>query len=199
MGTKKLAAAVGAVALGGAALLAPSMASAQSADGPDRPGVLASVLQDLVEDGTLEQAQADAVADRLQAALPPGGMHRGGPGHGAGHPGGRGPGLAGPAAVAEALGMTVQELREARSDGDTLAEIAAAKDISREDLVDRLVAAAEARLDEAVTDERLTAEQAQDRKDGLEQRISDLVDREPRGPGRGHGAGHGAGQGPMHD
>lgn len=180
-------AAVGALAVGGAALLAPSMASAQPADGQGRFGVLASVLQDLVADGTLDRAQAEKVADRLEGAMPL-----------AGHMGGRGLGLGGPTAVAEVLGISVQELHEAHMDGDTLADIAQEKGVSRDQLVDRLVAAAEARLDEAVADERLTAEQAQERKATLEDRISRMVDREPTGRGHGPGRGNGPLHGLMH-
>ena len=53
---------------------------------PDPTERLQEVLQPLVDDNTITQAQADAVIEALQSANP-----KGGPG-GPGRPGGRGPG-----------------------------------------------------------------------------------------------------------
>lgn len=178
---------VAALGLAGAAVLGPAVASADPA-GAGRLSALREALQSLVSDGTLSDAQADAVAERLAEVAPPRGMgdRRGGPGmrgHGPGR-GGHGIGMLTAEAIATATGVTVEELHEARHDGQSLAEIAAAQGISRRTLVDRLVALAEKRIDAAVTTGRLTAQQAEQRRAGLEERIGTMVDRTP-GPGHG--------------
>lgn len=184
---------VAALGLTGAAVLGPAVASAHPA-GDGRVSALREALQGLVSDGTLEQTQADKVAEHLAEAMPlRGGMGMGGPGmrgHGPGR-GGHGVGMPAAEAIAEAAGVTVEELHEARHDGQSLAEIAAAQGISRETLIDRLVALAEERLDKAVTAGRLTAERAEERKADLEERIGTMVDR-TGGPGNGKGRGPGS-------
>ena len=60
----------------------------------DHAAQLQSILQPLVDDGTLTQAQADAVIAALEAAGPMGGMRGDGAGDGMrGHPGGRDDGM----------------------------------------------------------------------------------------------------------
>ena len=63
-------------------------------------------------------------------------------------------------AAAEYLGVTDEEVREALESGKSLAEIAEEKGKSVDGLKDALLAEAETRLDEAVTEEKLTREQA---------------------------------------
>jgi hypothetical protein len=175
---------VAALGLAGAAVLGPAVASADPA-GDGRMSAIREALQGLVSDGTLDDTQADLVAERLAEVAPPRGHGPGMRGHGPGR-GGHGVGKLAAEAIAEAVGVTVEELHEARHDGQSLAEIAAAEGISRDTLIDRLVALAEERIDAAVTAERLTAEQAEERKAGLEERIGAMVDR-TAGPGRpGH-------------
>ena len=183
---------VAALGLTGAAVLGPAVASADPA-GNGRVSALREALQGLVSDGTLKQAQADKVAERLAEVAPPRGMGPGGPGmrgHGPGR-GGYGVGMLAAEAIAEAAGVTVEELHEARHDGQSLTEIAAAEGISRATLIDRLVALAEKRIDAAVTAGRLTAEQAEERKADLEERIGTMADR-TGGPGHGKGRGPGS-------
>ena len=112
---KKLAAlGMSAALLGGGAagtvLMAPTIASAESssssssdsADAEKQPGAWVSdALATLVDDGTLTQAQADAVTAALEEARPEGGP--GGPG-GPGMGRGGGPGLE---AAATALGVVL--------------------------------------------------------------------------------------------
>ena len=181
---------VAALGLTGAAVLGPAVASADPA-GDGRLSALREVLQGLVSDGTLNDAQADKVAEHLAEVAPLRGHGPGGPGMGwpgmPGHVpglGGHGVGRLAAEAIAKAAGVTVEELHEARHDGQSLAEIAAAKGISRETLIDRLVALAEERLDKGVAAGRLTAAQAEERKAGLEERIGTMVDR-TGGPGHG--------------
>ena len=197
----RTAAVVGALALAGGALLVPAVASAQPADPGSRLSALRDALAGLVTDETITQEQADAVAGRLDQALPPGrgpghrgGEHGAGPWGGPGGPGRSGGpgGLGGLGAVhlaadslAEAADATVEELRTAFGDGTTLAELAASKGVTRSVLVARLVASAQERLDAAVADERLTQEQADERAAGLPERIERLVDRAGHGPRHG--------------
>ncbi len=180
----------GTVGLTGVALFVPGVASAQEQPGQatgigERMGAVKQALKSLVTDGTLNQEQADKVAEAVakeRAARPGPGR-----GHGRGHgPGGKrgavGVKLA-PAAVAEALGLEVGELRAEQRDGKTLARIAEGKGIPRDALLARLVTAAESRLAEEVTEGELTQEQADERKAGLAERIGALIDRAGGGPG----------------
>lgn len=82
-------------------------------------------------------------------------------------------------AVAEALGMTTDEVKAALQEGSTLAEIAAAQGISEADLVSALVANAQAHLDELVAAGELTAEEAAEKSAGLEERVTNAVNADP--------------------
>jgi hypothetical protein len=148
-----------------------------------RLAALTEALAGLVSDGTLTQAQADEVASTLdESDLLRG---HGGPGGWGGH-GGRG-GLDLDVA-AEALGVTTEELRTALAvDGTTLADVAAEEGVEVSTLVDALVASGTERLDQAVTDGRLTREEADERIAALPERVAALVEREPRGGGWGRG------------
>jgi uncharacterized protein YidB (DUF937 family) len=66
-----------------------------------------------------------------------------------------------PERLAELLGVTLEELVEAVLDGASLAEIAEANGVDPHTVIDFLIAEAEAELDEAVSAEYLTEEQAQ--------------------------------------
>lgn len=179
----------GTLGLTGIALLGPAVANAQDTGaGTGRLAAIKDTLQSLVSDGTLTSAQADKVATTLDKAVP---QHRGAIGR---HMGG---GIMAHGTVAEILGMTVDELHEARQDGKTLAEIAAAEGMAKATLIDKLVAAAEKRLAGAVTAGRLTQAQADQRKADLREHLTTMVDREMPGPGsRMHGpGGHGPGMG----
>lgn len=180
----------GALGLTGGAVLAPAVAGAQSADpGSSRLSALRDVLESLVTDGTLTQAQADKVAAHLDSSMPMRGpRHHGGFGM-------RG-GMLGHGVVAGVLGITVEELHEARHDGKSLAEIAASKGISKQTLITRLVAAAQEQLADAVADGRLTQAQADARKARLQERVTAMVDRTGKGTGPGMHRGGGMGMHP---
>jgi Protein of unknown function (DUF2680) len=87
-------------------------------------------------------------------------------------------------AAASYLDMTEDELRTALTEGQTLAEIAEARDKPVDGLIDALVAAASEDLDQAVEDGRLTEEQKEEILSTLEERITARVNGE-RGPGAG--------------
>lgn len=128
------------------------------------------VLDPLVDDGTLTEAQADTVADHLATTLP---GHRG-------HFLGRGPGLASFEAAADIIGIENAELREALAAGATLAEVAEDNGVDVETLVDGLVAALNEKVDELVADGRITGEQAAEIKENAPERIGNFVNSEVR-------------------
>jgi len=106
-----------------------------------------------------------------------GGFGGGGPGG----PGERGPGLN---AAAEAIGITVEDLRTAVRGGDTIAEVAAANDVDVQTVIDALVAEATTRVDAAVADGELTEAKAVERKADLVEHITAMVNGErPEGFG----------------
>ncbi len=145
------------------------------------------VLAGLVADGTLTQAQADKVVAALEAARP---MHDG-PGRG-----GRGPWRQGLDSVATALGLTVDELRTELQSGKTIADIATAKGVDVQTVIDTLVKQVQDRIAQAVTDGKLTQAEADTRLAEVTQRITDVVNGKvpvpgPGGPG-GHHRRHGA-------
>lgn len=86
--------------------------------------------------------------------------------------------------AAEALGLTVDELRTELEGGATLAEVAEANDVDVQTLIDALVAEATERLDEAVDDGRVEADEAEEIKAALAERITARVNGEaPDRPG----------------
>ncbi len=113
-------------------------------DGRPEPGDrLRDLLAPLVDDGTLTAEQVDAIVATVRAHRPDG--SRGGwHGH-AGHPFGRGrfPGLS---TAAEVIGLEVDALWDALRDGQTVAEVAQANGVDPQDVIDALVAEAEARI-----------------------------------------------------
>jgi hypothetical protein len=197
MRKKIAAAAVGASLLAGGAagafLMTPVVATAAdgsnsngsgsssgtgSGDSAERPAPgqwVKDALAELVEDGTLTQAQADKVAEKLESSRPEGGpMGRG-----------RGPGLS---VAAEAIGIEESELLTALRDGQTIADVARSKNVDVQTVIDAIVAEMNSHLDQAVTDGKLTEEQANERKANAAERATDLVNGElpaggPGGPG----------------
>lgn len=160
----------------GAALFVPTISGAQE-DGtttepadegtsPEKGDFLADALAPLVEAGTIDQAQADAVIEAIQEARPEGKRFRG--------PGAR---IFG-GALTDVLGMTGEELRAALSDGQTIAEVAGAQGVSVDDVVAALVAEAEERIDTAVENGRLTDDEAAEKLADATEHITDLVNGE---------------------
>jgi hypothetical protein len=174
---------------GGAALAAGTGEERQAflADAADRLGVQPSELetaleeaaiarlQAAVEAGTLTEEQAEELEERIRSGNGPllAGPGFGGPG--LGHHGG---GLRLHAifdAAAEYLGLTEAELRTAREDGSSLADLAEEQGKSVAGLEQALLAAAKAELAAAVEDGSLTAAQRDELLDDLESRIGDIV------------------------
>ncbi|MGE3270601.1 MAG: hypothetical protein AB7P40_17735 [Chloroflexota bacterium] len=108
-----------------------------------------------------------------------------GAGQGAGFRGGPGAGFrAGPVAVAEFLGMTPDELRTEMQAGKSLAQVAEAKGISRDQLKAKLLELHMARINEAVAAGRMTQEQAQQATERMTANLDSMLDRTP-GQGQG--------------
>lgn len=99
-------------------------------------------------------------------------------------PDGHGPNLD---AAARALNLSADDLGSKLEDGNTtIAEVAQAKGVDVQKVIDAMVADATAHVDQAVKDGKLTADQASDRKSGLKDRITKLVN---DGPPKDRGAG----------
>jgi len=106
---------------------------------------------------------------------------------------------AGLEAAAEALGMTVGELRDALDEDTSIADVAAERGVDVQTVIDAMVAEATERIDEKVADGDIDAERAETLKAELAERITAAVNGErpafgrfgPGGPGRhGHRFGH---------
>lgn len=138
-----------------------------------RPGarLLGTALEQLVEDGTLTQAQADAVVAKVQELAPD---RPGGPG---GHHGPKGRLIGGFAsAAAEAIGVEPEELRDALEEGQSVAEVAEENGVEPQEVIDAIVAAVSAELDEKVAAGDLDAERAEEMKERLAEAAARFVE-----------------------
>ena len=180
---KKLAAAALSASLlvggaAGAAVLIPSVASAAtSASAAVAPQWVTDALNGLVGKGTIDQAQADAVAQALADARPA-------DGGGGGHHGGPGRNLS---AAATALGISEADLRTALESGQTIAQVASDKGVDVQVVIDALVAEANTHIDSEVASGEITQAEADAKKADVVQRVTDMVNnvRPAGGPG-GH-------------
>lgn len=90
-------------------------------------------------------------------------------------------------AAAEAIGIERDALAEALRSGETIADVAAANGVDVQTVIDAMVTAANERIDQAVTDGRLTEDEAAEKRAEIDQRVTDAVNGElpeggPRGP-----------------
>jgi hypothetical protein len=141
---------------------------------PDREAQLRETLKPLLDNGTLTQAQVDAVVGALKAAAPVGG-HR--------------DGLRGGAdlsVAATTIGITTDELRTALQSGQSIADVATAKGVAPQSVIDAMVAAMKQRLAESVTAGKLTQAKADELAASATTRITDVVNGVAR-PGHGFG------------
>jgi hypothetical protein len=150
-----------------------------------------------LEDGRITKEQADELKSRIDSGEFP-------PFFAPGFGGFRGPhGMDGrpghhfffgekDSAAADYLGLGEEELREQLFAGKSLAEIAKAEGKSVDGLKKAILAGARKHLDEAVTDEHLTREQADAMYERLQSSIDDVVNGTlPRWGSRFHGPGPG--------
>ena len=137
---------------------------------PEPGSRLQEVLAPLVAAGTITQAQADSVVDALVAARPEGGRP-GGPGGRGGRHGNRGARLE---TVAGVLGTTVEELRTELQSGQSIADVAGDQ---TQAVIDALVAEATERIEQGVTDGRLTQAEADEKLAELTDKITNMVNK----------------------
>jgi hypothetical protein len=109
--------------------------------------------------------------------------------------GGHGPGrmhlhfgFTAPDALAEALGLSEDDLHEKLRDGQSIADIAQDAGKNLDAVIDSLVQSVTEHIDEAVADGHLSRERADHRKAALKERVTDFVNGEGRefrfkGPG----------------
>ena len=105
-------------------------------------------------------------------------------------------------AAAEVLGMPQDELMEQLRDGNSLAEVAEAKEMSVEDFKAALLDQVKAQLDELVAEGDLTQEQADEIFQNINENIDSIVNAERGlggfgGPRRGPGGFGGPWHGPL--
>ena len=154
-------------------------------------------VDEAVESGRLTEEQGDRFKEWIGAGAIPflGGL--GSKAFGWGH---RHYGFGGLGAAASYLGVTQEELRSGLADGNTLADVAEAEGKTVAGLVDAMVENAEARIDRAVADGKLTTEQAATARERLREHVTALVKGElrPRGFGRWGARGPGFRSGSFH-
>jgi len=139
-------------------------------------------VEEAVESGRLTEEQGERLKERLRSGAAPlfGGFGFGGQDKGLERGLGHLRVGASLEAAAEYLGLTPAELRERLRDGDTLAEVAEDEEKSVDGLVQALVAEAESAIEEAVDSGRLSEERGAELQDGLEERVTELVNGELR-------------------
>jgi hypothetical protein len=164
-----------------------SLADVAKAQSKDLDGLKSAILDaakgDLdkaVADKTLTQTQADDILNELKSHIDDVvnanmRLHRdGGPkmefGFGFG---------ADSAAAAKYLGLSESALRTKLRNGQSLADVAKAQSKDVQGLEDAIVASQKARLDQAVTDKKLTQSQADDMLAALKSHVDDLVNAKP--------------------
>ena len=159
----------------------PPTATAPSKPKPDPDTRHREALKPLLENKTLTQDQLDAVIKALHNARPTGGKF---------DPKGK----ADLTTVAGAIGITVDELRTALKTGQSIAEVATAKGVDPQKVIDAVVAKAQKALADQVTAGKLTQAQSDARLEQTKKALADAINRKPafhagpgfggRGPGR---------------
>lgn len=153
-----------------------SLADVAKAEGVDKQKVIDALVA--AAETRLDEAKA-ALPERI-AGIVDGTITGGGPG-GMGDHGGRG-GRGGPGggrhltAAAEVLGMTEDALRTELQAGKSLADVAKAKGVDKQKVIDALVTEAKTRLAEAVKSGKLTQAEADTRAADMAAHIAEEVD-----------------------
>jgi polyhydroxyalkanoate synthesis regulator phasin len=146
----------------GAQSTAPSTSSAPPATG-SRAEAVKSALDGLVQNGTINQEQENAVIGALKGALS-------GDGHGRLHA----RIVRGMVKVAaDKIGVQPKDLIEARRNGQSIADVANAHQVNPSDVVSAIVNAVNQRIDQAVASGRLP----QDKANELKTKVPQLADR----------------------
>ena len=179
-------------AIAGIALTHPSVSGAQTdtttettvpgqtdeseATSPEPGAWLSETLAPLVADGTITQAQADAVIAAIQEARPDHGFR--------GHRFGLGVNLE---TAATAIGISTEDLRTALQGGQSLAEVAQANGVEVQTVIDAFVADLQTHLAARVASGDLTQAEADEKLANATERITAMVNGDfpdrPFGPG----------------
>jgi lambda repressor-like predicted transcriptional regulator len=122
-------------------------------------------IEQAAADGKLDEDRAANMIEQIEQAegLPPFVRRRMAPFHAAVN-------------LADALGMTPQELRDALAEGQTIAELAEEQGMSLDELVEVLVAPALERTEQAVDNGRITQERADEMVENLSDRILERLE-----------------------
>ncbi|MEJ6574179.1 MAG: hypothetical protein QNL78_03500 [Actinomycetes bacterium] len=166
---KKVVAAAIAAALSIGTITSISTAQADRGFAKGAPSQVATVLSGLVANGTLTQAQADAITAALTAAKPLKPIGKMGKMGGAYK-------VAEVAVITSTLGVTVADLQAARLAGKSLATLAGDK---KDALITALVNFQTTEIDAAVTAGKLTAERATTAKAASTARVTARVESVP--------------------
>lgn len=161
----------------GAVGSATTQATDPSADPSPRcggPGAkFKAVLDKLVADGTITQAQEDAIIQAMKDAFA-----GDKPGRGGRHGGPRHRVLEGMLQVsADTIGVSVDDLEAALRSGKSVADVANEHGVAPADVVQAIVDAGNAKIDQAVTDGKLTQEQGDRLKSHLPKAAEKFVNR----------------------
>jgi len=97
--------------------------------------------------------------------------------------------------VAELTGLSTDEIRSQRVEGESLAAIAEAKGISEQTVINKVVAERTAALDQLKADNKITDTQYQNCISNMQERIKTNIERTAAGPANGNKAGQGMGRG----
>jgi hypothetical protein len=154
------------------------------------PQALSSAMKNALDDqlnaavkaGSLTQAQANAIKQRIQQGGP-GGAFRSGPGGISGGSGPSGFASAGIGAVASYLGVSQSDLLSDLRSGKTLAQVADSQGKSISGLKAEITSAVTSDLDKAVSQNQITSAQRTQILNALSANIDALVNGTAHGPG----------------
>ena len=100
-----------------------------------------------------------------------------------------------PKTIAEALGMTVDELQAARAGGKSVADLAKEKGIKLGDLTDKMITERKSQLEQLVKDGKITQEQMDTMLNNMKTMMEQAIERDTIGPMNGRGGRMGNGHG----
>jgi hypothetical protein len=190
---RTIAAGAAAVVFGGATIglvyAQPTPTTGTPPGGGQRQGITREGMQQRHEQylNTLA-GKLGVTVDKLKQAISETHTELGGPGRPGGPGGPRGGGI-GLDAAAQAMNITREQLRTELA-GKTLTAVAEAHNIPASTVADALKTAVITRIDQAAAANRITADQANQAKQSIDQRINQLMNRtfpaagQERGPGQ---------------
>jgi hypothetical protein len=174
--------AIGVTGTAGAQSGSPTTTAPSTAK-PNSDAWIRETLKPLLDNGTLSQAQIDAVAKALQDARPAGK----GPKVGGVRGGGKGADLS---SAAAAIGVTPEEVRAALAAGQSLADLAKSKNVDPQKVIDALMAPIIEHEKAEVASGKDTQAQADKEIADATARITDFVN--GKAPAKGTGIAKGA-------